>query len=63
MEGAEESGSKDMEFYLKSLKERIGKNVKKLFVLDSGIGNYETLWITNSLRGCISGKLNIKVSK
>lgn len=29
--------------------------------LDSGCGNYDTLWVTSSLRGCLNGDLTIKV--
>lgn len=52
MESAEESGSIDMNYYLDILKDRIGNHVKIIFVVDSGAGNYDTLWITSSLRGC-----------
>jgi len=63
MEGDEESGSRDMEYYMKKLKERIGERVKMIWIVDSGAANYDTLWITESLRGCIISRLQIEVSK
>ena len=51
MESDEESGSNDMDYYLDNLKERIGSNIKVIWIVDSGAGNYETLWLTSSLRG------------
>ena len=62
MEGCEESGSLDMEHYLDILKDRIGKNVKLVSVLDSGIFNYDTFWLTNSLRGNVKAWINVSVS-
>ena len=35
MESSEESGSPDMPFYLNKLKDRIGNNVKVVFIVDS----------------------------
>jgi len=50
IEGAEESSCEDLNFYLNSLNDRIG--VPDLLIcLDSGCLDYETLWITSSLRG------------
>jgi len=61
MESCEESGSYDIEFYFELLKERIGKNVKTISILDSGAGNYENLWVTSSLKGLLMFNLNIEV--
>lgn len=59
MESDEESGSHDMNYYLDFLKEKIGNNVKTVWILDSGAGDYESLWVTSSLRGCFAVKLEI----
>ena len=59
MEGSEESGSMDMDYYMEFLKERIGSNVKAIWILDSGAGNYETFWLNSSLRGVIGFFLEI----
>jgi len=62
IEAREESGSQDLESYVKHLKDRIG--IPSLIVcLDSGCGNYEQFWLTTSLRGCVMGALNVKVLK
>jgi acetylornithine deacetylase/succinyl-diaminopimelate desuccinylase-like protein len=53
MESAEESGSFDMNFYLDLLKDRIGNHVQVVSIVDSGCGNYDSLWLTSSLRGLI----------
>ena len=52
-EFAEESGSKDLPFYLDQLGQKIGEP-ELIVCLDSGAGDYEHLWVTNSLRGCCS---------
>ena len=62
MEGAEESGSPDMSEYLDILKDRIGDNVKLIAVLDSGTLNYDTFWVTTSLRGYLAARVNVTVS-
>jgi acetylornithine deacetylase/succinyl-diaminopimelate desuccinylase-like protein len=60
IEGSEESGSPHLIPYINSLKDRIG--VPDLMVcLDSGAQDYERLWITTNLRGCIALDLNVKV--
>lgn len=59
-EGDEESGSAHIEPYVIKLKERIG-NPSLFFCLDSGTLDYERLWVTNSLRGVISGRLRVDV--
>jgi len=63
MEGAEESGSPDMIYYLDLLKDRIGNNVNLVSILDSGTMNYDTIWRTTSLRGVMNAKVNVTVSK
>jgi len=62
IEGSEESGSPDLDFYFELLKPRIGKP-QIVFCLDSGCGNYEQLWITVSLRGVMMGLLKAQVLK
>ena len=62
IEACEESGSADLPYYIDALQDRIG--TPSLIVgLDSGCGNYDQLWVTTSLRGCIGGGLRIAVLK
>ena len=60
IEASEESGSKDLPHYMDLLAPRIG-SPNLVVCLDAGCGNYEQLWVTTSLRGCIAGHLNVKV--
>jgi acetylornithine deacetylase/succinyl-diaminopimelate desuccinylase-like protein len=62
IEACEESGSRDLPFYIEALEKRIGKP-NLVICLDSGSGNYEQLWITTSLRGMVGGVLSIDVLK
>lgn len=57
-EGDQESGSAHIGPYIQKLKERIG-NPTIFFCLDSGTLDYERIWITNSLRGLVSGTLRV----
>lgn len=50
IEGGEESGSPDLIYYLKKLGNRIG-TPDLMVCMDSGCGDYETIWLTTSLRG------------
>ena len=52
----------DLIFYLNSLKEKIG-NVGFVICLDSGCMDYESLWVTTSLRGVIGGTLSVSLLK
>ena len=62
IESCEESDSADLEFYISELvKEKIIDELKLIVCLDSGCGNYETLWLTNSLRGCLNAVVKISV--
>ncbi len=58
IEADEESGSNDLPHYIDALKERIG-SPSLVICLDSGCGNYEQLWVTNSLRGLVMGVLSV----
>jgi len=58
IEGSEESGSPDLIPYIENLKERIG-TPDLVVCLDSGCLDYDTLWITTSLRGVVN--VDIKV--
>lgn len=60
IESCEESGSYDLPYYIKLLKERIGKP-KLVICLDSGAGNYDQLWMTTSLRGNVVGELRVEL--
>ncbi|MBT6245740.1 MAG: M20/M25/M40 family metallo-hydrolase, partial [Gammaproteobacteria bacterium] len=60
IECSEESGSPDLLAYMDALESVIG-NPSLVFALDSTCGNYEQLWVTTSLRGMITGELNVSV--
>lgn len=62
IEACEESGSYDLPYYIEMLENRIGKP-SLIICLDSGCGNYEQLWLTTSLRGLITGNLQIEILK
>ncbi len=58
-ETQEESGSKDLPYYLQKLKERF-QNPTSLFVLDNHCGDYQRVWLSASLRGVLGGTLTVK---
>ncbi len=60
IEASEESGSIDLEAHLDALAARLG-TPGLVICLDAECGNYEQLWSTTSLRGCIDGLLNVRV--
>ena len=60
VETCEESGSYDLLPYVDALRDRLG-NVALVVCLDSGAGNYDQLWMTTSLRGMVSGTLEVQV--
>ena len=60
IEGAEESGSPDLEYYLAQLEGAIG-SVGLIVCLDSGCSNYEQLWVTTSLRGIVAATVRVDV--
>ncbi|HRH88594.1 MAG TPA: M20 family metallopeptidase [Rubrivivax sp.] len=60
IETCEESGSPDLPAYLDLLRARLG-DVGLVVCLDSGAGSYEQLWLTTSLRGMVSGVLEVEV--
>jgi acetylornithine deacetylase/succinyl-diaminopimelate desuccinylase-like protein len=60
VETCEESGSYDLLPYIDTLRKRLG-DVGLVICLDSGAGNYDQLWMTNSLRGMASGTLRVEV--
>jgi acetylornithine deacetylase/succinyl-diaminopimelate desuccinylase-like protein len=62
IEASEESGSPDLPHYIDLLKKEIG-TPELIVCLDSGCGNYEQLWLTTSLRGCVVGNLKVEVLK
>lgn len=59
-EGDEESGSVHMRHYLEKLKGRIG-DPQICFCLDSGTLDYNTFWLTNSLRGMINLAVTVEI--
>ncbi|MGH7048182.1 MAG: M20/M25/M40 family metallo-hydrolase [Stellaceae bacterium] len=60
IEAGEESGSPDLPYYVDHLAARLG-SPSLVVCLDSGCGNYDQLWLTTSLRGLVSGTLEIRV--
>lgn len=60
VETCEESGSYDLLPYIDTLRTRLG-DVGLVICLDSGAGNYDQLWMTNSLRGNVTGVLKVEV--
>ena len=60
IETCEESGSYDLKPYIDALGSRLG-DVALVICLDSGAGNYDQLWLTNSLRGMAGGVLKVEI--
>lgn len=60
IEGEEETDSEFYMHYLKTLEDRIG-TPDFVFCLDSGCSNYETMWLTTSLRGVLEANLTVEV--
>jgi acetylornithine deacetylase/succinyl-diaminopimelate desuccinylase-like protein len=60
IEASEESGSRDLPFYIEQLKDKI-PTPDLIICLDSGAGNYEQLWATTSLRGLVNGVLTVDI--
>ena len=58
-EGCEESGSRDLPYYMDKLSDRIG-TPNLIVCLDAGCGNYEQLWLTTSLRGCTNATVKVQ---
>ena len=61
IETCEESGSFDLPPYLEALTEQLG-DPDIVVVMDSGGPDYEHTWMTEALRGLVSGTLSVKVS-
>jgi acetylornithine deacetylase/succinyl-diaminopimelate desuccinylase-like protein len=60
IEGCEESGSFDLPFYIDKLGDRIG-SPSLVVCLDAECGNYDQFWCTTSLRGNLTGMLQVDV--
>lgn len=60
IEASEESGSPDLPAYVDKLAARIG-TPSLVVCLDSGCGNYDQLWSTTSLRGVVTGTLEVEL--
>jgi acetylornithine deacetylase/succinyl-diaminopimelate desuccinylase-like protein len=60
IETCEESGSPNLLQYIEVLGSRLG-DVGLVICLDSGAGNYDQLWLTNSLRGVAGGVLKVQI--
>jgi acetylornithine deacetylase/succinyl-diaminopimelate desuccinylase-like protein len=61
-ECSEESGSPHLGHYMEKLADRIG-TPSAVFCMDSLAEDYSTLWMTTSLRGVVSGSLEVSVLK
>jgi len=61
IETCEESGSFDLPPYLDALTGELG-NPDMIVVMDSGGPDYDHIWMTEALRGLVSGTLSVKVS-
>ena len=60
LETGEESGSPDLPAYMEHLADQIG-DVSFVVCLDAGGGDYERLWVTNSLRGLVQATVTVTV--
>ena len=60
VEACEESESRDLPYYIQKMQKQINP-VTLIVCLDSGSGNYEQLWITNSLRGVLKVWVEVRV--
>jgi acetylornithine deacetylase/succinyl-diaminopimelate desuccinylase-like protein len=60
IEASEESGSIDLPAHLESLGDAIGEP-SLVICLDAECGDYERVWCTTSLRGNLTGRLQVRV--
>ena len=60
LETGEESGSPDLPAYMEQFGDRLGE-VSLVVCLDGGGGDYERLWLTNSLRGFVQATVAVTV--
>src|ERR1041384_2229757 len=60
IEACEESGSYDLPAYIDHLAPRIGQ-LSLVVCLDSGCANYDQLWSITSLRGLVTGNLDVSL--
>lgn len=60
IETSEESGSPDLPAHVEALADRLGP-VDLVVCLDSGCADYETMWLTTSLRGLVDGTLTVEI--
>lgn len=61
-EFSEESGSRDLPYYIDTYCHCIG-SPDLVICLDSGVGDYKRFWTTTSLRGLAGGTLRVEVLK
>ena len=60
IEASEESGSRDLPAYVEALTDRIG-TPSLVICLDSGCIDYDTIWLTTSLRGLVGADLTVEI--
>jgi len=61
LETEEESGSTDLVYLLQKNKETIGK-IDACICLDSGCLDYDSLWLTSTLRGVCMFNLSVEIA-
>jgi acetylornithine deacetylase/succinyl-diaminopimelate desuccinylase-like protein len=61
VEASEESGSPDLPAHVEALADRLG-SPELVLCLDSGALDYDRLWLTTSLRGLLTGHLDVAIS-
>lgn len=60
VEASEESGSDDLPAHIDELGDQLG-DVSLVVCLDSGCANFDTMWLTTSLRGMVAGTLTVDI--
>jgi acetylornithine deacetylase/succinyl-diaminopimelate desuccinylase-like protein len=60
IEASEESGSPDLPAHVEALGDRLGE-VSLVVCLDSFTGDYDTMWVTTSLRGLVGLDVRVRV--
>lgn len=60
LDGEEESGSTSYMYYVEKMQSKFPEP-NLVLCLDSGAGNYETMWLTTSMRGIVKGDLRVDV--
>eukprot|EP00667_Euglena_gracilis_P008568 EG_transcript_8671 len=62
IEADEESGSRCLPYWIGRLRDQLG-TPDLVICLDSGAVTYDTMWLTSSLRGAMTGALSVEILK